>query len=127
MGARIFLGLNAAMWIGYGLYCFVVPGSLAEGAGVAFTNATGSTELRAMYGGLQVGIGALAAAALVRRDLVRPALVALAFLAGGLFLARISGSTLDQGWSQYTGMALALEVTITGVSIALLRRAPAVA
>lgn len=125
MGARIFLGLNAVVWIGYGLYCFFVPGSLAEGAGVAPTNATGSTELRAMYGGLQIGIGALAAAALVRPDFVRPALVALAFLAGGLFLARISGSTLDHGWSQYTGMALAFEITITGVSIALLRRAPA--
>jgi len=127
MKARVFLGLMALLWLPYGLYCFFEPGSLAEGAGVASTDATGSTELRAMYGGLQAGVGALAAAAWLRRDLVRPALVALAFLSGGLFLARLSGSALDSGWSPYTGTALALELTMLGVSVTLLRRPGGVA
>jgi len=127
MNARVFLGLMALLWLPYGLYCFFEPGSLAAGAGVASTSATGSTELRAMYGGLQSGVGALAAAALLRRDLVRSALVALAFLSGGLFLARLSGSVLDSGWSQYTGIALALEISMLGASIHLLRQAGGVA
>ena len=121
MNERVFLGLMALVWLPYGLYCFFDPGYLAEAAGVASTSATGSTELRAMYGGLQVGIGCLALAALLRADLVRPALVALAFLSGGLFLSRISGSALDYGWSQYTGIALAFEVTILCGSVWLLR------
>jgi hypothetical protein len=122
MNARVFLGLNALVWLPYGLYCFFDPGYLAGAAGVAATSATGSTEIRAMYGGLQAGIGALALAALLRADLVRPALLALAFLAGGLFLSRLSGSALDYGWSQYTGIALAFEITIAGGSLWLLRR-----
>jgi hypothetical protein len=58
MAARIFLGLSALIWLPYGLLCFFQPAGLAESAGVTFTNATGATELRAMYGGLQAAIGA---------------------------------------------------------------------
>jgi hypothetical protein len=122
MNARLFLGLNALLWVPYGLYCFFNPGFLGAAAGVASTSATGSTEIRAMYGGLEAGIGALCVAARLRADLVRPALVTLAFLAGGLFSARLVGAVLDYGWSQYTGFALALEAAILCVSVWLLRR-----
>jgi len=127
MSARVFLGLVAVLFVPYGIYCFFAPGFLAGAAGVAATSATGSTELRAMYGGLQTGLGLLAGLALVRADLVRPALLAVAFAGGGLFCARITGSALDSGWSQYTAIALALEVTLLGASALLLRRAPAAA
>jgi hypothetical protein len=127
MSVRVFLGLVAVLFVPYGIYCFFVPGSLAEIAGVASTTATGSTELRAMYGGLQTGLGLLAGLAVVRPDLVRPALLAVAFAAGGLFSARFVGSALDSGWSQYTGMGLGLELTLLVVSVLLLRREPATA
>jgi hypothetical protein len=125
MIARVFLGLVALTFAPYGVYCFFVPGSLAEAAGVVATTATGSTELRAMYGGLQTGLGLLAGLAVFRADWVRPALLVTAFVGGGLFFARITGSTLEQGWSQYTGMAMAFEATMLVVSVALLRRRPA--
>lgn len=121
---RAFLGLMVLLWLPYGLYCFVQPGFLAEAAGVAATNPTGSTELRAMYGGLQIGIGALALAALLRADLVRPALLALAFLAGGLGGSRLLGAALDDGWSFYTGMGLGIEFVMLAASLTLLRREP---
>ena len=66
------------------------PGSLAEAAGVAFQSPTGSTELRAMYGGLQIAIGALAGLAALRASLARPALLAIAFLTAGLGSARLA-------------------------------------
>jgi hypothetical protein len=121
VGTRIFLGLNVLVWLPYGLYCFVEPGYLAQAAGVTAATATGSTELRAMYGGLQIGIGTFALAAVLNAALVRPALLALAFLAGGLGIARISGAVLDDGWSFYTGMGMGFEFTILAVSIVLLR------
>ena len=70
---RIFLAANVLLWLPYGLYCLAAPGFLAETAGVAATTPTGSTELRAMYGGLQATIGALSLAACLRRDLQRAA------------------------------------------------------
>lgn len=98
--------------------------ALAEAAGVAATTPTGTTELRAMYGGLQAGIGVLALLATFRRDLIRTALIALGFLAGGLFTARVCGALLDGGLSWYTAGALVLEITLAVVSTGLLRTHP---
>lgn len=121
---RLFLAANALLWIAYGLFCLAQPGFLAEAAGVTATTATGTTELRAMYGGLQTAIGLLALLAILRHDLVRTALIALGFLAGGLFTARVCGVLLDGGMSSYTAGALVLEITLAVLSIVLLRRHP---
>ena len=65
---RLFLAANALLWLPYGLYCFLVPEFLVEAAAVSATASTGTVELRAMYGGLQAGIGALCAAGAMRRN-----------------------------------------------------------
>jgi len=122
MAARIFLGLSALVWLPYGIYCFLVPTSLGAAAGVAFSTPTGSTELRAMYGGLEAALGALCAIALLRPALVRPAVVALGFLAAGLASARAAGVALDGELSSYTAMALALEVPTAAIAFFLLAR-----
>jgi hypothetical protein len=108
-GARIFLGVSILIWLPYGLYCLMVPGALAESAGVLSTSQTGSTEIRAMYGGLQAAIGALALAGFLRANLSNAALLAIGFLSVGLFSARLLGLGLDGGLSTYTGGALAFE------------------
>lgn len=124
---RAFLFANALLWLPYGLYCLAQPHMLAEVAGVAAVSPTGATELRAMYGGLQAAIGVLALAAALRRDLQRTALVALAFLAGGLFSARALGALVDGGLSAYTIGALVLEVGLTVLSVGFLRTVPRLA
>ena len=111
MASRIFLLLSAALWLPYGIYCLWVPHSLAEAAGVAATSATGTTELRAMYGGLQIAVGLLALAGALRASLRRTALVAIGALTLGLGSARLLGVLLDGGFSQYTGLGLAFEWT----------------
>jgi hypothetical protein len=120
--ARLFLAANALLWLPYGLYCLARPGFLAEAAGVAATTATGTTELRAMYGGLQAAIGLLALLAALRRDLQGTALIAIAFLAGGLLAGRLWGVVADGGLSGYTFGALVLEGSLTALSTGLLRR-----
>lgn len=122
MAIRIFLGLSALVWLLYGLYCFAAPQSLADGAGVAFQSPTGSTELRAMYGGLQAAIGALAALGALRADWRRHALVALAFLTAGLGAARLAGLALDGGFSSYTATALVFEWVSAAAAFLLLAR-----
>jgi hypothetical protein len=126
MATRIFLVLSALLWLPYGVYCFAQPGSLAEAAGVAFQSPTGSTELRAMYGGLQVAIGALAGLAAWRPALLeRSALLAIAFLTAGLGTARLLGVAIDGGFSSYTAMGLGFEFTSWAVATLLLRRSTA--
>jgi len=88
-----------------------------------FRSPTGSTELRAMYGGLQAALGVLAAFGALRRSWERPALAAIAFATAGLFSARLAGTLLDGGVSSYTTMALGFEFTSAVIALVLLNRA----
>jgi hypothetical protein len=107
---RLFLGFSALVWLPYGLFCAVQPTYLAHAAGVIASSPTALTEIRAMYGGLEVGIGALCLCALLRRPLVRPALLMLCFVCAGLGLTRLAGLVIDGSGSGYTFGALALEI-----------------
>ena len=122
MAARWFLGLSAALWFSYGMYCFLAPSSLGDGAGVTFTNATGSTELRAMYGGLQMALGALAALGLARPGLRQGAVLTLGLVTAGLGSTRLIGAFIDSGWSAYTAMGLIFEFASAAWATSILRR-----
>jgi len=122
MGARIFLVLSALVWLPYGLFCLFFPPIVGETAGILVQSATGVTELRAMYGGLQIGLGALALSGALRAALTRPALLALAFLCAGLGSARLLGTVFDGGVSSYTIAGLAFEFLSAGLAIRFLRR-----
>ena len=122
MAVRWFLAANVLIWFPYGLWCFFDPGTLAGSAGVEATTPTGVTELRAMYGGLQMSIGLLAAAGFARVSARRPALLALAFLAGGLAVSRLIGAILDDSFSAYTTGAVIFELVAALIAIRLLGR-----
>jgi hypothetical protein len=122
MGRKLFLGLSALLWFPYGLYCFFAPTALGEIAGVTSTTATGTTELRAMYGGLQAALGVLAFAGMQRASLTQPALITLATVTAGLGGARLLGALTDGAWSAYTLMGLVFEIGSVLWATALLRR-----
>lgn len=119
--ATIFLGLSALMWFPYGLFCFVAPGFLQQAAGIAYVTPTGTTELRAMYGGLQVAIGLLAFVGLQRPALRRGVIQTLFAIAAGLGIARLLGAAIDGGWSAYTILALIIEFGSAAWAGSLLR------
>ena len=122
MATRAFLALPTLIWLPYGIFCFFQPGFLAGAAGVSAADATATTELRAMYGGLQAAIGVLAALALVRPSLRRPALLMLLVLGTGLGVSRLLGAVLDAGFSEYTNGAIIFELTSAGIAAWLLSR-----
>jgi hypothetical protein len=119
---RVFIGFSVFAWLPYGVFSFFQPTFLGEVAGVMATTPTATTEIRAMYGGLEAAIGVLCAAALVRSALVQPALIMLAFLSGGLASTRALGLLLDGGASGYTLGALGFEAFNTAVATILARK-----
>jgi hypothetical protein len=119
---RLFLGFSALVWLAYGVFCVFQPSFLAVAAGVVATSPTATTELRAMYGGLEAGIGALCLCALFRSALVRPALLMLCFICGGLGLTRLFGLLLDGSVSAYTFGGLALEIPSAVIATVLVSR-----
>lgn len=126
MGARIFLGLFGLFSIVYGLFCFLRPEFLDGFAGVAATSATGTVELRAMYGGLQTAFGALALLGALRAAFTHAALLAAAVLCAGLGTFRLLGAFVAGELSSYTGQGLVFELGAAALALTLLRRLPRV-
>lgn len=119
---QIYLMISVLIWLPYGIYCLFVPEYLDAAAGVIGATPTGTTEVRAMYGGLQASIGVMCAAALARTEVARSAMLAIAFLTSGLFLARLVGFLLDGSASDYTNGVLVFESSYALITIYLLRR-----
>lgn len=115
--------LSALIWLPYGLYCFAQPAMLADAAGVVATTPTATTEIRAMYGGLQAAIGTLALAALFRERLIPGVLLTLVFLTGGLAATRAVGLMIDGSMSDYTLGGLIFEIISCGLALFALIRA----
>ena len=123
MAARIFLGISAVLWLPFGLYCLFEPGFLAGAAGVGFTTATGSIDMRATYGGLTSALGAFALIGALRPGWTRQALITLAVACAGLGSARLLGVGLDGELTAWTMQALALELGTVALGSWLLRHA----
>jgi len=115
---------NVALWLPYGLFSTFQPTYLGEWAGVVGATPTGLTEIRAMYGGLEAGIGAICLLAVMRPEHTRTALITLFFLTGGLAIARLLGFLIDGSYSDsgYTYGALMFESVNTLLAALLLRR-----
>ncbi len=128
LAVRIFLALAAVLWLPYGVQCLLDPSVLAVAAGVTATSATGTSELRAMYGGLQIALGLLALVGAARPAFAQHALVALGVVSAGLGIARLGAAVISGEFASYTLMALALEFTMLVAVLVLWRRArPAIA
>lgn len=122
MWATLFLYVTAIVWAGYGIYCFLQPQMLGEIAGVAASNVTGATELRAMYGGAQFGIGVMAFFGARELRLQRPTLLGLACIYGGLGISRAVAALLGHDATAYTLGAGTFEILSLLICVALLRR-----
>ncbi|MBY0400774.1 DUF4345 family protein, partial [Myxococcota bacterium] len=121
MAARIFLAIFGLISLPYGIYCFLDPAFLADFAGVAATSTTGTVELKAMYGGLQAGYGALALLGALRPAYAPTILLATILQFGGLGSFRLMGALAANDFSSYTSQGLAFELGSTAIAIFLWR------
>src|SRR3954464_6845799 len=91
---KLAIGITAAAFLGYGTLSMFKPDVLRK-VGVRATDANGRTELRAMYGGMELGFGVFFAIAVRRPDWRRPALTAIACAIGALGVTRVATSAAE--------------------------------
>ena len=120
--ASAFLLVLGLAFFPYGLYCFVAPQFLAGVAGLVGTTPTGVNEIRAMYGGLQAGLGLLLLAGWYDTRLRMAGLGTAAFVMPGLALTRLIGLALGGDLSGYTIGALIFEIGSSVIAVPLLRQ-----
>ncbi|MFK8016183.1 MAG: DUF4345 family protein [Gammaproteobacteria bacterium] len=110
----IFFGLSFG---GFGVWALIAPASLAKLVHFSLDTPGAMTEIRAFYGGLEIGFAAFLIAAAFVRPLVPGALLALVAIAGGIALARLVGIVVDGSGSTFMYSALVWELAGAGLGL----------
>lgn len=84
-------------------------------------------ELRATYGGLQIGMGLFLLAGIACKSMTRPALLAQALIVGGLASGRLISIALDGQPNAFVQGLIVLESVTALLSLALFLRHPKIA
>jgi hypothetical protein len=120
--ARVILAIQLLVLAGLGLLYFIRPHEMSNLSGMLLLAPAAATDVRAYYGGLQLGLAAFLGLALLRSDLTHAALTLLVLLYSAMALARIGGLWLDGGAQQtFNLVALLLEVVSAGLAFWALR------
>jgi hypothetical protein len=122
---QIFLCFQALALIGLGLAYFIRPHEMTNLSGMLLMAQAAITDVRAYYGGLQMGLGVFLLLACRQPELSRAALLLLVLIYSALALARIGGLWLDGGFEQTFNLtALLIELVSAALAFWLLRRLP---
>ncbi len=119
--ARVVLALSSAFVLLAGVACLVAPESFTQQAGLPAT-ASALTEIRAFYGGLQVGIGCFLIWCVRQRALTLAGLLLVGLAVGGAGIARAFGMLIDGAPTTFHLTNFAIEVvTVAVVAVAVSR------
>ncbi len=122
--SRIALVTAAAGFAGFGAACLIRPKDMLERVDVRAKSSRGTTELRAMYGGLELGLAAFFAAAAAKPEWSRPALLAQTLSFGTVAGSRLAGILRDHPRGRFMKgvfIAEASMAALSGVALALPR------
>lgn len=118
--SRIALITAASGFTGFGIACLIRPKSMLRRVDVQARSARGTTELRAMYGGLELGFGAFFAIAAVKPEWSRPALMAQTLGLGALAASRLAGILSDHPRGALMKVLFVAESSAAGLGAAAL-------
>jgi len=104
-----YLIFTVLVWLPWGFLCVFDTTVIADVIGVASVTASGNSDLRAMYGGVQTAVGLMAVLALYDRRFFPNLLFTLAIVGTCLALSRTYGLCVDDSSTMYTWGVLAYE------------------
>ena len=117
---RLSLRLAALAFAGFGVVLLVRPELMAM-LGLELGRPAAVTEIRAFYGGLELGLALFFALASTRDAWLAPALFAQAASLGGIVLARLIGVAVDGGAEPLILLFAVLEGTGAVLALVALR------
>jgi hypothetical protein len=114
------LSLAALGFLGFGLAIVVAPEAVLAPVGISGTPA-GVVELRAFYGGLELGLAAFLLACAAKPDWREAGLWSVALVNGGIAAARLLGIGLSGEFTGFFAGALVWELGFTIAAVLALR------
>src|SRR5262245_2313698 len=102
--ARIFLAVFGLGFAAFALLFLISPAMLTTLADIQLPTSTAAVEVRSVYGGMFLGVGALMLFFARSASGLRPGMVVLGILSGGLVIGRTLGFLFDgaANWLIYT-------------------------
>lgn len=122
----VLLALAGLGFLAFGGWLVVDPAGGLATVGIAATAPAGLIELRAFYGGLELGLGAFLLACAANPGWRRPGLWLTALGNGGIGLARIAGILATGVFTPFFAYALVWELgfTVLAASCLASRKVP---
>ena len=120
--ARAYLYFFAAVGLIFGFWYLLAPASLTDPTGFGPLGPNALTDVRATYGGFQIGSGLFLLWAAADPARVRVALVLQALTIGAIGSCRLVGIAIDGSPNGFLLSALASEITFTAIGLFALRR-----
>lgn len=108
---RAILVLAALAYVGFGVASLLWPDAVVGTVRLEIGNATARTDVRALYGGLEIGFGLFLAWAALDPSRFAAGTVATALAFGAMGGSRAYGMLVDGQIEGVTWFALAIEVT----------------
>ncbi|OED44692.1 hypothetical protein AB833_00985 [Chromatiales bacterium (ex Bugula neritina AB1)] len=116
----LFLLLNAALFLVFGIIYLLFPAGLAQSAGLQYST-SGLTDIRATYGGFQIGLALFLGWSALNPDRYRAALMALLLIFASVGGSRLYGLSIDGAPNLFHSIALTFELAVIAFSTWLLR------
>ena len=113
--ARIILALAALMFGAFGVWLLLDPESLGDLTGVVASGPAARTEVRAFYGGLEIGFAAFFVLGCCRPKIAATACLCLGVVVTGLVLGRIFGMVADGSFSNQLLAFVMIEAVFAGL------------
>lgn len=120
--SKFYLRVVGAFTLAFGIGYLLAPEAFTEPAGFAGLGPSATTDVRATYGGFQIGMGAFLLWAAQAGERHRMALVLVALSIGAVFFCRVIGLLLDGELSEFHRMGLVFEASLTAATILVLRK-----
>jgi hypothetical protein len=118
--ARVVLGLSVLTYAGFGAAFLIAPVTMAAYVEIELPAPSAVVDVRATYGGFELGLAAFLAWCLAAPERVRTGLLASALTIAGFGVTRLMGIAIDGTVNHAIYIALALEWTgIAATSAAL--------
>lgn len=119
--ARIVLGAAALAFGGPGLGFLLAPERFTAAIDVALLSSTGASDVRAVFGGLEIGLALWLAAAALGAAPIAHALVVQCAVLGGMIVGRVTSLAVDGAPGPIAGGLFLVEIALFAASIVALR------
>ena len=122
--ARAYLYFVGVMGLVFGVWYLVAPVAWTDPTGFGPLGPNALTDVRATYGGFQIGLGLFTVWAAADPTRVRMALVLQALTIGAIASCRLTGFAIDGSPNGFLRSAIVTEIALTALTLIALYRLP---